>query len=767
MKIRIKVKHLVITIAALLLVVAAAYYGLLPGQEEAVSNMKPEPATAMGKEETLRLIQGAKGEKKWEYIREYMIESNGGSLSDAFDVYVGPGNSQWSSSLENGQKPRFSLEESQPYLEEYIESGPADAFLMGAAEQLSYYYNRSGQWVKALDSLALAGKRLPPSQSYGKREGLFRQAQLAAEHDDMALFDQLCSDLANLIRGDDYNDMSSRIAWLRARYLVGKGSIKQHLQEVNQQIENRQSVDKKNGNEDQRIQHVTKNLDQLVALRDDLQHVLDAGGDTLATVSGTLTRSDGTPIAYAGVFLRDDKRNNGSIVDNEPYQTMTNGKGEYMFKGVMPGGYQLNMGLNLDQINGWTWPSESDDWIDIANDQDLNMNVVFQPLLELKSPVNQTVIKGGTINFRWEPVKGAAYYDLSVGLQLHSGSMGSNIRQRIHSPDIDIPADELYHHLTGMTAYSDQNRKMITDPLSLIGFSNPDNRFSWSINAYDKEGNLLTRSEGYRLGSDKIGNLPFFYLKERTMTQADQTLLKGQLDEAMAGYKKDYAKDPSDAHSLHMMIVLLEAKSFLENQKEATMKQSPALVKAWEEEQIRYLKQIVKLKPTGEYISRLSSYYYKKEDWDQYNRYYDLFMQSNKLSDISYIQSIHAIAMMKQGRIKEARSSFTQALDQDKSHRFIGSYIALELLTSGSYDIALQLADKYPDRSLTQLHDWAALVSRMKKEAADSATYSKELHQKIGWFVESKEEQLHQWASSEGGTLPGMKDFILALLEVD
>lgn len=54
---------------------------------------------------------------------------------------------------------------------------------------------------------------------------------------------------------------------------------------------------------------------------------------------------------------------------------------------------------------------------------------------------------------------------------------------------------------------------------------NPEVRFSWNIEALDADGRLITRSNGYRLNEDTVGNMPFFYLKERELTTADQLLL--------------------------------------------------------------------------------------------------------------------------------------------------------------------------------------------------------------------------------------------------
>ncbi|MEI0739888.1 hypothetical protein VQ056_30155 [Paenibacillus sp. JTLBN-2024] len=45
-------------------------------------------------------------------------------------------------------------------------------------------------------------------------------------------------------------------------------------------------------------------------------------------------------------------------------------RGEYAFKGVVPGRYKLYLGVNASQLNGWTWPEQRDGgWIDLNGQQ--------------------------------------------------------------------------------------------------------------------------------------------------------------------------------------------------------------------------------------------------------------------------------------------------------------------------------------------------------------------------------------------------------------
>lgn len=123
----------------------------------------------------------------------------------------------------------------------------------------------------------------------------------------------------------------------------------------------------------------------------------------------------------------------------------------------------------------------------------------------------------------------------------------SPFRSHIATNKTDVPVEDLYNHTVGLSMSDDEPNSV--DPITLLAFTNPNNRFSWSVDAFDENDELLTRSNGYRLGNDTIGHLPFFYLKMRTLTEADQLLLDKKFTEALEAYKVN----PEDKHSERMI----------------------------------------------------------------------------------------------------------------------------------------------------------------------------------------------------------------------
>jgi tetratricopeptide (TPR) repeat protein len=470
-----------------------------------------------------------------------------------------------------------------------------------------------------------------------------------------------------------------------------------------------------------------------------------AGNEHVSQVSGTVRRSDGTPIPSAGVFLRHENDVNHNVLDSEPYQILTDKQGRFLFDNVVPGSYQLFLGLDFDQISGWTWPVMNDQWLDIGVDEQLLQDIVLHPLMELKSPVNETIIEKPSIEFVWSDVEGASYYNVNIGIMLENGSVSSLLEANIQDNQYSIMASQLYDTPMGVS-FNDVDGHFVADPISLLGFTNSNNRIYWNVEAYDKDGRMITRSNGYRLSDDGVGNLPFFYVRDRSMTAADVLLLDNQHEQALAAYKKEYERNPDDVHSLRMILRLLL--------------KSP-------EEKLPYLQRMIALNPVESYVAELTHYYYMQHNW---SAFMDIYRSNDiEVSSLdSYSRSVYAMVLMRLGQLEEARQQFQLAMDSDPSHRFVGNYIALVLYEDMDLQAAMDIAQRYPQRMFGGTGtNWYGLIARIDKEldnSPDPNMYMEELKMKLGWIVEGNVEQLETWlASNEAGP----RALIQAIMDVE
>ncbi|MEF3311247.1 carboxypeptidase regulatory-like domain-containing protein [Paenibacillus sp. GYB004] len=750
LKIKIKVKHLVLSVLAiavalpLLTEVALPYWNLYYARQQAAAG------NIRGVQGIMEALDGSlfTEKQKQKLIRETMIE---GAIAPErmrasnYDLYVGPGHTQ--SHLPN-RTELFRTEEKVPYLEYYVDQASIDGYWSQAVKHLAYVYERQGQPEEAIRTLEEAERRLTAKNfAYVRQTLVFRQAELLAASGQVEEADRVLAEFAYRLQEGGTNG-SGEIARMRARVWIDAGQSRQALERFSAELEEANSLPAASANRQVFIHQLT----MLQELLQKEEQRLEAGR---TIVSGTLRRSDGTPIVNAGVFLREESIANRSVTEQDPYQTTTDASGQYTFYGVTPGSYQLYLGMNFDQISGWTWPIGNDEWTIIDGQPNVSLPVTLYPLLELFSPVNQQTLSGPDIEFEWERVEGAAYYNVNVGIGFKNGSGSTTLQTHVENNRLTIPAERLYDQVFGLS-YETERDWASADPSGLLGFSNPDNRFFWSVEAFGADGRMLTKSSGYRLDDDSIGNLPFFYMKQRTLTEADRLVQVSHYEEALSKYKEVLENDPNDVHALRMVIRLLQSKALV--MKDESIQDAV----------VPYLKRMLEVHPEAVYASALAEYYAGKRDWTEYNATIGLYDRLRRSPLSSYEQSVRGKTLTQQSRFDEALTYFEQAMRQDGSHRFVGLYLAVEIYTDRSMEDALRIAKAYPEHFVgPPQRDWARLVEAMGEEAASSSqalTYMDELRKKLEWVFQGDEERLRSWIA--GTRQDGMKEFVRAVMAV-
>lgn len=700
MKLKIKVKHLFALAVALCASFVLLQLIVMPRIEVAMAKKHFEQGTAGGKNDLLRVVDASSGDDKWELIRRYMIENGSDMSMTRFDVIAGEGTFYSSTAASLPDAPRWTGEEKIKYLEAYLEGGPIDGYLVRAAKQLAFEYLILSRTEDAIRALERTEQRLSGRYDNQRRELKLARAKIYADAEDFGTAERLLTELSEEPNQKD-TYLNDNIAKLQTR-------------------------------------------------------IMEQRDNAASSVSGTIKRSDGKPMAGIGVYLRSSRDVYHSLIESEPYQTLTDSEGNFAFKGVAPGSYVIYIGLNFEQIDGWTRPANyNEEWIDLRGGEHLTRNITLQRLIQLRSPVDQQVVTGKTVKFEWEPVEGAAFYTLNGTFPVENGTVGHQIKEHIESNSIELPLETLYSVQSGFS-YKKFGDKEIPDPSNLLGYADPSSRFSWSVEAYDADGKLLTRSNGYRLNEQTMGPLPFFYLKERTLTDADRLLLEGRTEEALLGYKADYERNDHDKHSLRMIAKLLKI-----NARDAK--------RPLDATSVTYLEKLASVDDTGNAIFPLIEYYGSVGDWAQVDRYYGMLNEARQGRVESYSQAQYGRLLLKQGRVEEGEAQLRQAQENDPSNRFIGTYIASVIYLSGTLDTAGELARQYPERSYYDQNnpDWSELVQGLKEESQDSndESYFSKLKEALRVCFSGDEKQLENWmAESE---YAAMKAFVLALSKVD
>lgn len=749
MKIKLKVKHLVMTLLGLLLVIPLAMFLIVPQVQLYMGGKQLAAGEAGGKEKIAQVLERSLfPEQRWNLIREYMIDDGG---PQQFDVYVGPSFTQVSN---QSVEMKFTWDEKLPYLKEYLADGPLDGYLVSVARQLGYFYQREGRFEKADEVFIQAAERYSGSTYQVYRNELnLERIKLRILQSDYRFATELIDEMKQAIEPEDYH-MWGSLVHLETQVYMKEGKQEEAYQLVTQELaEYKQKwEEEKEVHPEDEEEWIPVALEQLESIKNEIERAIEQQRDGMTTVKGRVVRSTGEAVPNVGVFLRKEDSVHRSLMEDEPYQLVTDQQGNFEFTGVIPGNYQLNLGLTFEQIDGWTWPVEMEDWIIISGQETEKLEVTLHPLLELEAPVNQAEIKTNTMEFAWEPVEGAAYYDLHLGVESESGSVSTVFKTRIEGNRLTVPLEELYNQQVGVM-FEDSEDWTTVDPVSILAFTNTENKFSWSVKAYRQDGEMITQSNGYRLDEESIGNLPFFYLKAREMTEADQLFLAKKVKQALAKYKEDYAENPNDSHSLRMIVRMIgiEAAHSERTREEVAL---PYLLK-WAE---------ISNSPDAAY--ELAAYYHKKRDWEEYHRWYGRYLQLMGDETSGYTEGVHATALMKQLKMAEAREAFRKYIEVDKGNRFIGNWLAVELYVNKNetYDGIRELARKYPELGNGD-HDWARIIGDMMTESEDFPDYNQELKHTLELYFNEDEGSLNQWL--ETTDKKQLKRFIYALREVN
>lgn len=728
MKIRVKIKNLVLTGVACTLFLPIFLYLIQPQYSIFMAERQMARGDLAGKERVLELIDKGNifSEQRFALIREYMIED---ANSMDYDVYVGTTSTYWSDL--NQAKVKFSMKERLPYLEEYIENGPVDGYMESAAGEVANYYSMEGNWAKGDKLLQMAMDR--GKSTYFRPDLATKQIELAVRNGE---YERASSYIEEFHDDVPESDIYSKavVAKAHTEILMNNGEYEKVLAIVEKALSdlNREYHEEVSSHEDQGQSPVERQLR-------DIKDRIEEGKYTFNTVSGkVLNNGNGrSPVEGVGVFLR-EKSNlyySISVGPGEQFQAVTDKNGEYKFSNVPPGSYQLFYGFTYNQIDGYSLSMPANPWIEVEGEDVKAHDSLINPLIDIYRPVNSEEITEDRILFSWEPVEGAAYYSISVGREVEDGSVSHSLKSGIKTSEFTVSKEELHYSQGGIQFTEESDWKEI-DYSSVLGFADPRGRFFWNVQAFNENGDLITQSQGYRLGEDTFGNLPMFYLKNRELTEADKQLLKNKPAEALELYKESYANDEDDLHSLLMIskIIGLEATVLSKTSKELA---------------IPYIEELARKSPSEMIFFDILEYYYEKKDWQAYDKWYREYEAIKGDILHEYIEGNHAMALMNQRKYEEARAHFKLVMEKGYQHEFIGEWMALELYLETPLEKVEELGRVYPEQGIYDVRvDWGLLTKNIQREKEKYNGYEEELKSVMGWFINEEFEELESWRES-------------------
>ncbi|WP_138418997.1 carboxypeptidase-like regulatory domain-containing protein [Aquibacillus sediminis] len=702
MKVKLKIKHIIMIIVVVVGLAIGISQWVLP----TLKIIEAEKSAESPIEETENFIDLLQNKELPAYKRKQIIEEQiiNFGYDNNYDVMAGPASRQGPTLPLNSERTH--------HLEWYVDNNAGkDSHYYRAVNQLAYAYAKQGDRNQGIQLLSDTAEKLNVTHDDYWQLYKTEVELLANLNPDQAI--------QMIDKALEYNQLAADFTEIKVNLLINQEKYADALEAIKQ---------------------TDVSSDQISAQERILAEWQE--GEELHQVQGSITTSDGTPVPFAKVYLRLPNTINHSVIERqERHYTETDQDGNFTIAGVPKGYYQTYIGIDIQQIDGYQWPVETDDWIKV--DGDMTNAITFQPLIKINEPSNYQKLTEDQVTFSWEPVEGAAYYRLGFGVEYENGSTSSPMMQRFEDNQVTLPVEQIYSHGTGVRYDENDEGELVVIPESLLAYANPNGDYFWYVEAFDEEGDLLTASNGFRLSEQSMGNVPYFQLQHRQLIEADQILLEGNLEEALETYQENLKNNPDNLHALRMVERIL-----LYGDRENTSHQYAR------KQAMPYTKKLAEMTEnndtsTPDYWFDLATTAFEQEDWEPYFDYYQKGVNLLDGPVDSYSKSNYAIALMKNGQLQKVDQLFEEIMEADGSNRYMPPWTALRLYQTNDFQQAQQLASEYRRLGYQDNADWSQLIQSMEKQVLADPQKKKQVEQGLELYVKGNQHQLDQWLEGE------------------
>lgn len=748
MRVRMKRKHLLFAGASFLTVFLVFIFVLLPILEERSVDKLVAERKAHAGDKVLELIDNTTSvSRKLELIEKYVIQF--GRVEN--QIYISAGISMWS--MNEDYWSGFSLGEKAPYLHYYLENQMNKNRYSYEEATLAYadYLEKNEGREQALIFLEEKEREIAKSRDYPAEQVLLKRAMLLVEKGENEKAKQVLLDyqeqeqqrITALIEAyDHYIPFYQSEGWTRlmAEILIKENNVEEAIAVIDEWEESVAEHVEQFEEDGQ----VTASDRPLSLLKERITKLEQQEGGPFGSIKGTIKREDGKALEGVYVFLRDPGNVHMSGHPNyDYYVTTTNKDGFYEFKDVLPDSYQIALGFDFEHVDGYIWPAAREDWLHLPFDKEITYDITLMKLMTVQTPVNNEKLTGETITFQWEPVKNAAYYRVQVNFPVKNGTQSYYLRSYVEEEQLVVPVEELMH-LGFASAYRmDDDGNFFVEPAGLLGFAASDKRYSWSVTAFDESNREITRSNGYRLNENTVGDIPFFEMPTRQLTEADSLVLAEKYDEALTLYREDIAANRFDWHALKMAARLIHFE--LINQK--------VVDAALEKEMYGYMETLAFELKIASYVEQLLNRASEKEDWEEYQKWFNEYEEIGER--INYFQAYdHSQALAKQERWAEVVKWLHYSVNEDPANEFISHLLAAELVVGTDKELVKTLAAQYP-LLINEYDDWSDVVANVEG--------NEQLQEALTSYLKGDKERFT--SKSEKVKHPGNQAFLSKLRE--
>ena len=274
--------------------------------------------------------------------------------------------------------------------------------------------------------------------------------------------------------------------------------------------------------------------------------------DIVGTCKGRVT-VDGIGIGGVKVYIKDRaiyKEDYFSSTPDFPFTT-TDKDGFYFIDNVLPGEYDIGIGINPGEIFGKAYLVNKDSQKVLEPRGVLINDFVFNTAIKILSPDDKIEVRGDKLVISWQQIEGAESYSLVTGL-INKGSYASSIfindikkKAGAATNEITLDVGQIIPEFMGFASFYDEGRPTPGTLLGLYGGA----RILYGIEAYGKDGRLI----GSSMPVIKTEKHPRHFVLVTQELEGDKLVKEEKYEEARDWFEDYLIRNPEDEHSLYVL----------------------------------------------------------------------------------------------------------------------------------------------------------------------------------------------------------------------
>jgi tetratricopeptide (TPR) repeat protein len=298
-------------------------------------------------------------------------------------------------------------------------------------------------------------------------------------------------------------------------------------------------------------QYFVSRKEELDAKINRIEQLKDNPG-IVGTCKGRAT-VDGIGIEGVKVYIKDKaiyKEDYFSSTPDFPF-IVTDKDGYYFIDNVLPGEYDIGIGISPGEILGKAYLDNKDSQKVLEPGGVLTNNFVFNTAIEILSPDDKIEVRENKLVISWQQMEGAESYGLVTGL-INEGSYASSIfvndikkKAGAATNEITIDIGQIIPEFMGFASFYDEGRPT---PDTLLGLYDGA-RVLYGIEAYSKDGRLI----GSSMPVIKTEKLPRHFVLVTQELEGDKLVKEEKYEEARDWFEDYLFKNPEDEHSLYVL----------------------------------------------------------------------------------------------------------------------------------------------------------------------------------------------------------------------